>query len=172
MKPANRVVYQTRQIESESEDTEEIKIETGNTTGNFPKWQRLIGDYKITDINDIIDELTGLTIDKPNQQEFKDALKEAKDYQFRLSLQSRQRVTIKKDLNEKQFTTRVQMDYDRKELDEHYRVVDEARVRSTKEKGIKRQERPVQKNFGIKKHLPHLYSLPIKTNNGPEDWLK
>jgi len=183
-RPTNQVVYETRCIESDSENeeivinendeetVEEIKIETGDcSSANIPKWQRLIGDYTLTDVNDIIDELTGLVFDHPDNEDYKQALKEAKDYQFSLSLQSRQRVKVRKDLNNKQFTTRVHIDYDRKELDEHYRVVNEAHDRSTKEKSVYRDEKPVQKNFGTKRYLPHLHMNMTNTRSGPEDWL-
>ena len=171
----NKVIYETHCVDSDSDEIEEIKIDTGTVDASgITRWQRLIGDYTINDVNDIIDELSSLICDNPDNKEFAEALKEAKAYQFSLSLKSRQRVCVKKDLNGDQFTTRVKIDYDRKELDEHYRVVNEARDRSSLEKTIKRQERPVQKNFGTKKYAPHLFTnIDVsKQTNDPSSWLR
>lgn len=160
----------TKQINGE--EVEEIAIETGQTVDtNIPKWQRLIGNYQMTDIGDIIDELAELVYQYPNRGDYVEALNKAREFQFAQSLKTRQLVKVQKDLDQGQFKKRANIDYDRKAIDEHYRVVSEGHERGQKEKTMKRVERPKQENYGTKKYLPHLHTMPSFTEKSPDDWL-
>jgi hypothetical protein len=181
-------IYQAKQIvtdsdsdsdfsESPQEETESlhevITIDHQADTilsKNVSHWQRLIGDYTITDMGEIIEQLIIMSNDKPDDETLSKALIEARDYQFQKSIADRKKILVKKDLNNDQFGTRIKENYDRSNPDQQYKIFKEGQERGQEELNKPRPAaKPAPKNWKTKR-------LPVMSNtkptNSPDDWLK
>lgn len=182
----NQVIYQVKKLDSDSDsdsekksmhsDDEAIEVLQIDNRGSdvllkgIVEWQRIINDYAVTDIGEIIEQLIILSNDQPKNEAIAQALIDARHYMFQKSVADRKKVLVRKDLNGDQFGNRVSIDYDKSITDEQCRIVNEGhqRTEDTKTKP-KLPVKPAPKNFGTKKYVPVL-SNP-KPQSGPSDWL-
>ena len=173
----NQIVYKVNLVESDDEDEnieEIVKIDHNATvilSTQLTNWQKIIGNYQITDINQIIEHLTDLKLENNNSELISRALIDAKQYLYQQSLNDRKNLSIKKDLSVDQFGNRVKMDYNRSILDEQYRVVQDAKKRSEEENNKPKPKiapKPAPKNFGTKKFTPSLFQPAQITS--PDQW--
>lgn len=191
MKKSSIIVHSTIVIDDSSSDNDD-RVNDNNNDNNsddddnklfdLSKYQKLIGgNTTLTDINDIIDELTNLIADASAAtacnggrhsndsnntiiNKYRKGLVSARKYQLQQSIKSRQR---EKSLTEKsipkighlQFTKRINVEYDKKEKEEQIKLMEESKKELKKDRSIQRELKPPQFNFGLKKRpvLQHHY---------------
>ena len=173
-----QVIYQISNLDSDSESevdatVEVLKIDNHSTevlSKGIAEWQRILKDHKISEIGEIIEQLIILNNDGPEDEKIKQALADARTYQFEKSVVDRKKLLIKRDLNTDQFGNRVKVDYDKSVPDEQCRIVNEGRMLVEKRGPVLISNKPAPKNFGTKKYNPPLCAT--KSGSDPSDWLK
>lgn len=142
-KLTKQIVYRFERPQSDEKeskpmcDIDVIDIDNNNAETdshapiNLRKWQRVVNDYTLKDIDDIIDALDSLVNEQPMNQEARTALAEANKAKFNESLSNRSKIVIKRFVDSKQFSDSIQMNYD-KDLDGHCKILIESRKHFTK----------------------------------------
>lgn len=185
----NRKVYQTKVVDSDSDSDSDIEsksnqnnisndeIITINQDQSNPiltdirQWQKIIGDYNLTEISDIIEQLIIQSNEHSTDLQIKQCLTDAYQYQFQQSVQERKKIMVKRDLNVDQFGNRIRVDYDKSDPDEQYKIVKDGHIRCQNESNKpKPKSKPSPKNWGTKRLQPTV-NLPNPNQPDPMLWL-
>lgn len=172
----NQTIYLVKQLDSDEEtsSTDQIIniIDKTDNKACFPieqlqDWRRIIGDPKAT-LDDIIDQLDFLAKEDPK---YKEALTEAKKMKFQNVTKDRKSTIIKKELNPDQFNTRIKVDYDKKQMDEQYKIVRDSREYH-KDLSVKTKpdNRKAPVNWGTRT-IGNVSRAPNSNNSNNLDWI-
>ena len=190
--PLTKIIYQVKSLDdsssSDNDNDNENDHEEVSEVSNSPvkggvvrgggaafliKWQHILNDHTsspLKTLDEIIEGLDALVYDQPDNKIAREALCQAREFQFQDSINNRQRVKVKKDLNDHQFDKRVHIDYDRTVPDENYRISKEGHLRSEDDsKQIRVLHPPAPKGFGNKRAVVNI-SATI-TPLTPDHWL-
>lgn len=173
----NQTIYKAEEClesDSESELQEVVTIDNHPSevlSQGLATWQKLIGDYKINDVGEIIEQLMTLSNEQPENVHLRKALMDARNYHFQKSMIDRKKILVRKDLDKEQFKNRVEVSYDKNIPDEQYKIILESKQHfkkaASKPKPDPKPTAP--KNWGTKRVMPTPQEK--KPDGSPADWL-